>query len=86
MIERQIESPMPMPLGFVVKKASNKRSMVFPGPESSTAISTVPGVARRSSKQAANAQPTRGTMIAWSPAWHLAIAGRVRQWRIAKEW
>ena len=55
MIERQIESPMPMPLGFVVKKASNKRSMIsgaIPGPESSTAISTAAGpVALRSHAQ-----------------------------------
>ena len=45
-IERQIESPMPMPLGFVVKKASNKRSVIsgaIPGPESSTAISIALG-------------------------------------------
>jgi hypothetical protein len=46
MIERQIDSPMPMPLSFVVKKASNKWSMVSganPGPESSMAISTILG-------------------------------------------
>src|SRR5260221_2203378 len=45
-IDRQIDSPMPMPLGFVVKKGSKRRSMVSgasPGPESSTAISTAPG-------------------------------------------
>jgi hypothetical protein len=42
MIERQIDSPMPMPSGFVVKKALNSRaecSGSIPMPESSTATS-----------------------------------------------
>jgi hypothetical protein len=41
-IERQIDSPIPMPSGFVVKKVSNNRptfSGSIPIPESSTATS-----------------------------------------------
>jgi S-(hydroxymethyl)glutathione dehydrogenase/alcohol dehydrogenase len=44
-IERQIDSPSPKPLGFVVEKASNKRSCsagASPGPESRTATRTSP--------------------------------------------
>ncbi len=44
MIERQIGSPMPMPVDFVVKKLSNKccsASFEMPGPVSSTSIVTL---------------------------------------------
>ena len=43
MIERQIESPMPMPLDLVVKKALNSRSAFsaeIPTPQSVTLTST----------------------------------------------
>jgi hypothetical protein len=43
MIERQIESPIPSPLGLVLKKASNKRSAIsagMPAPQSFTATTT----------------------------------------------
>ena len=43
MIERQIESPIPMPLDLVVKKASNSRfafSAEIPTPQSVTLTST----------------------------------------------
>src|SRR5438309_1343929 len=45
MIERLIDSPMPMPLGLVVKKASNMRCILsgsIPVPESCTTTSTWP--------------------------------------------
>ena len=48
MIERQIESPMPSPSDFVVKKGSKIRfatASSSPGPVSSTATSTAPGSA-----------------------------------------
>jgi hypothetical protein len=44
MIERLIESPIPMPSGFVVMKGSNSLfaiSATTPGPESATEIWTV---------------------------------------------
>src|ERR1700722_19177352 len=44
MIDRQIESPMPMPSGFVVKKGSKMRCAIAgssPGPVSPTATSTL---------------------------------------------
>jgi hypothetical protein len=43
MLERQIESPMPMPLDLVVKKALNSRSAFsaeIPTPQSFTVTST----------------------------------------------
>jgi hypothetical protein len=43
MIEREIDSPIPMPSGLVVKKALNSRSKYFgsmPPPASSISIST----------------------------------------------
>jgi hypothetical protein len=46
MIERQIDRPIPIPSGFVVKKASNIRPTFVgssPVPVSVTAISTLPG-------------------------------------------
>src|SRR6516165_6247190 len=45
-IERQIDKPIPMPCGFVVKNGSKMRLTSFesiPDPESSTAITTLPG-------------------------------------------
>ena len=45
-IDRQIESPMPRPSGFVVTKGSKRRSATAgsrAAPVSSTEISTVPG-------------------------------------------
>src|SRR5271170_3943155 len=48
-IDRQIESPIPRPSDFVVKKGSKRRSATVgssPAPVSSTEISTLPGSAR----------------------------------------
>ena len=50
MIERQIESPIPMPLDLVVKNELKRCSRLAgssPGPESRTATSTPPGSACR---------------------------------------
>jgi hypothetical protein len=44
MMDRLMDSPIPIPLGFVVKKASNIRSMFcgsVPAPESLTATRTL---------------------------------------------
>ena len=49
MIDRQMESPIPMPLGFVVNKDSKMRSAIagsMPTPVSLTATSTPPGSMR----------------------------------------
>jgi hypothetical protein len=65
--QRQIDKPMPMPVGFVVKNGSKMRSSFLGsthGPESSTAILTA----------SVRAPPTTGatgaSRVAPSPRWH----------------